>query len=102
MKIKDVFVLEEAVDDLEEGRAFYNLRESGVGEYFWGCLISDIESVFPVNPKTLYYNLEVWEREGYIKRKEAKDPVLQIIFLRIRYTKRLKELIEVLKEEINE
>ncbi|MBN1932885.1 MAG: type II toxin-antitoxin system RelE/ParE family toxin [Desulfobacterales bacterium] len=45
MKIQDVFVLKEAVDDLEEGKAFYNLRESGVGEYFWDCLISDIESM---------------------------------------------------------
>ncbi len=31
MKIKDVFILEEAVDDLDEGKAFYNLRELGVG-----------------------------------------------------------------------
>ncbi|MFH2064518.1 MAG: type II toxin-antitoxin system RelE/ParE family toxin [Pseudomonadota bacterium] len=45
MKIQDVFVLEEAVDDLEEGRSFYNLKEPGVGEYFWDCLISDIESL---------------------------------------------------------
>ncbi len=45
MKIQDVFVLEEAVDDLNEGKAFYNLREFGVGEYFWDCLISDIESL---------------------------------------------------------
>lgn len=45
MKINDVFLLEEAVDDMEEGKAFYNLRESGVGEYFWDSLISDIESL---------------------------------------------------------
>ena len=35
MKIKDVFILEEAVDDMDEGKDFYNLREFGVGEYFW-------------------------------------------------------------------
>lgn len=45
MKIKDVFILDEAVYDLEEGKAFYNLKELGIGEYFWDCLISDIESL---------------------------------------------------------
>lgn len=45
MKINDVFILEEAVDDMDEGKDFYNLREFGVGEYFWDSLISDIESL---------------------------------------------------------
>jgi hypothetical protein len=45
MKAKDVFVLKEAVDDLNEGRSFYDLQESGVVDYFWDCLIGDIESV---------------------------------------------------------
>jgi hypothetical protein len=34
MRIKDVFVLEEAIDDLDEGKEFYNTKEFGVGEYF--------------------------------------------------------------------
>jgi len=45
MKIKDVFVLEEAVDDLNEGKDFYDFQEIGIGDYFWDCLISDIESL---------------------------------------------------------
>lgn len=45
MKIKDVFVLKEAVGDLNEGRSFYDRQELGVGEYFWDCLIADIESL---------------------------------------------------------
>mgnify|MGYP001115688058 CR=1 FL=1 len=45
IKIKEVFVLEEAVLDLMEGRAFYDRIEAGVGEYFWDCLLSDIESL---------------------------------------------------------
>ena len=45
MKIKDVFVLKEAIDDLNEGRSFYNHQESGVGDYFRDCLIADIESI---------------------------------------------------------
>lgn len=39
MKIKDVFILEEAFDDLNEGKAFYDFQEKRVGDYFWDCLI---------------------------------------------------------------
>ena len=45
MKIKDVLVLKEAVDDLNEGRLFYDRKEAGVGDYFWDSLIADIESL---------------------------------------------------------
>ncbi len=45
MNIKDVFVLNEAVDDLQDGKEFYNQQEYGVGEYFWDCLVTDIESL---------------------------------------------------------
>jgi hypothetical protein len=34
MNIKDVYVLEEAVADLDKGRSFYDLQEPGVGDYF--------------------------------------------------------------------
>ena len=34
MKIGDVYILEEAVDDLNEGRSFYDFQETGVGDYF--------------------------------------------------------------------
>ncbi len=43
MKRRDVFLLKEATVDLEEGRLFYDLQEEGVGDYFFDCLISDIE-----------------------------------------------------------
>lgn len=42
MKIQ---VLDEAEDDLEEGRAFYDQKESGVGDYFAAALAADIESL---------------------------------------------------------
>ncbi|MFH0728053.1 MAG: type II toxin-antitoxin system RelE/ParE family toxin [Pseudomonadota bacterium] len=28
-----------------EGKSFYDRQEAGVGEYFWDCLIADIESL---------------------------------------------------------
>ena len=45
MIVKDVFLLEEAVIDLEDGKYFYEQNELGVGDYFWDSLISDIESL---------------------------------------------------------
>ncbi len=66
IKIKDVLVIKEAVDDLNDGRIFYDRKEAGVGEYFWDSLIADIESlviyagihkiVFPIiYPRVLRY-----------------------------------------------
>ena len=45
MKVKDILILKEAFDDLNEGKAFYDIQEPGVGDYFWDCMISDIESL---------------------------------------------------------
>ena len=38
MNIKDVYILEEAVDDLNKGRAFYDFQDIAVGDYFWDCI----------------------------------------------------------------
>ena len=43
MKLREVFLLKEATIDLEESRLFYDLQEKGVGDYFFDCLISDLE-----------------------------------------------------------
>ena len=56
MRVNDVYIMEEAVDDLNEGRSFYDLQETGVGDYFWDCLITDIESLIiyaGIHPKKL-------------------------------------------------
>ena len=45
MRIKDVVTLKEVVNDLNDGKAFYDQRETGVGDYFWYSLIADIESL---------------------------------------------------------
>jgi plasmid stabilization system protein ParE len=45
MRIKDVVALKEIVSDLNDGKAFYDQREVGVGDYFWYSLIADIESL---------------------------------------------------------
>ena len=45
IKIKDISVIKEAVDDLDNGRMFYEQKEVGVGNYFWDSLIADFESL---------------------------------------------------------
>ncbi|SHE33091.1 hypothetical protein SAMN02745206_00130 [Desulfacinum infernum DSM 9756] len=43
--VRDVVVLKEVANDLNDGKAFYDRREPGVGDYFWDSLLSDIESL---------------------------------------------------------
>ena len=45
MKIRDILVLKDAVNDLDEGKSFYDSQEKGVGDYFWDTLLFDIESL---------------------------------------------------------
>ena len=43
--MRKIVVLEEAVEDIEQGRKFYDLQENGVGDYFEDTILSDIESL---------------------------------------------------------
>jgi hypothetical protein len=45
MKIREVFVLEEALEDLLIGNDFYEEQEEGIGDYFSSSLLSDIKSL---------------------------------------------------------
>lgn len=45
MMVKDVIILKEVSDDLNEGKAFYDQKEPGVGDYYWDSLLADIESL---------------------------------------------------------
>jgi len=45
MQLRKVIVLEEAAEDLEAGRSFYDERQNGIGIYFIDCLISDLETL---------------------------------------------------------
>ncbi|MFM8330706.1 MAG: type II toxin-antitoxin system RelE/ParE family toxin [Candidatus Methylumidiphilus sp.] len=42
MKIE---ILSAAIDDIAEGRRFYDRQESGVGDYFFDSLFADIDSL---------------------------------------------------------
>ena len=45
MKFRNVELLDEAEFDLQAGEAFYNERESGLGDYFVDSLLSDLSSL---------------------------------------------------------
>ena len=45
MKASDVVLLEEASDDLELGRRFYEEREAGIGRYFADTALADLASL---------------------------------------------------------
>lgn len=46
MKIRDVVVIKEVVNDLKNGKHFYDRIQIEIGDYFWDCLVTDIESLF--------------------------------------------------------
>lgn len=41
--MRSVIVLDDAAEDLEKGRSFYDSMEPGVGEYFAQSLLADLE-----------------------------------------------------------
>lgn len=45
MKVREVVILREVAGDLNDGKAFYDRGETGVGDYFWDSLLADIESL---------------------------------------------------------
>ena len=45
MKLREVHLLDEAVDDLDQGRAFYDAQKIGVGDYFIESVLGDISSL---------------------------------------------------------
>jgi len=45
MRIRDIQILTEAVQDLDTGKRFYDQQQSGIGNYFWDSLLADIESL---------------------------------------------------------
>jgi hypothetical protein len=82
MKVKDVYVMEEAVDDLNEGRSFYDLQETGVGDYFWDSLIADMESLIiyaGVHGKKLGFHQMFAKRFPYAIYYEIEEEIAYVV-----------------------
>ena len=44
-EVQFVKILDDAAQDLVDGKRFYDSREVGIGSYFFDCLLTDIESL---------------------------------------------------------
>ncbi len=45
MRLREVSILDEAIDDLEQGQRFYNAQQEGIGGYFATSLLDDISTL---------------------------------------------------------
>ncbi|MBN1901444.1 type II toxin-antitoxin system RelE/ParE family toxin [Candidatus Sumerlaeota bacterium] len=82
MKIKDVVILKEVSDDLNNGKVFYDQIEKGVGDYFWDNLIADIESLIiyaGIHNKEFGFYRMFSKRFPYAIYYEIKDKVAYVI-----------------------
>ncbi len=82
MNVKHIQILADAEADLEDGKLFYNSQAKGVGEYFWDCLLSDIESLVlyaGVHCKEYGYYRMPAKRFPYSIYYETKDEIASVI-----------------------
>ena len=67
MKIRNVIISDDALSDLDAAKAFYDSKELGVGEYFIGSLISDLDSL------TFYSGIHV-KQCGFFRMSSKRFP----------------------------
>ena len=87
-----VVVLEDAAEDMESGRRFYESREPGIGDYFIESILSDISSlalysgIHPIHlgfrrmlskrfPFGIYYEIESETAYVYAILDMRRDPL---------------------------
>jgi len=82
MKIKEVLILKDAVNDLNDGKSFYDNKETGVGDYFWDTLLSDIESLViyaGIHSKKHGFYRMVSRRFPYAVYYEIKNEIAYVV-----------------------
>jgi hypothetical protein len=80
--VRDVVVLKEVADDLNEGKAFYDGREPGVGDYFWDSLLADIGSLIlyaGIHPKQYGFFRMLAKRFPYAIYYDILDDVACVV-----------------------
>ena len=85
---KNVVLLEQVYNDLEQGKEFYNSIDDGVGNYFINCLLSDLQSLkyYPGIHKEVYgFNQALSKRFPYgIYYKIIDDDLVVVAILDMR------------------
>jgi hypothetical protein len=82
IRIRKVVTLSEVADDLNDGKAFYDRKEAGVGDYFWDSLIADIESLIVyagIHNKHFGFQRMLAKRFPYAVYYEIIDNVAYVI-----------------------
>lgn len=82
MRIRDIQILTEAVQDLDTGKRFYDQQQSGIGVYFWDSLLADIESLLihaGVHRAVNGYHRMLAKRFPYAIYYEVVDDVARVI-----------------------
>lgn len=82
MRIRDVFILNDAVKDIDDGKFFYDQKESGVGNYFRDSLLADIESLViyaGIHNKKYGFHRMFAKRFPYAVYYEIKDEIAYVV-----------------------
>lgn len=82
IRIVDIIVIDQVVEDLNEGKSFYDQRELGLGDYFWDSLISDMESLYlfaGIHMKKSGYYRMMSKRFPYAIYYEIENDIARII-----------------------
>ena len=80
MKIKLLF---SALEDLSEGRLFYEKQGEGLGEYFFDSLFSDIDSLVlygGIHPKFYGYHRMLSKRFPYAIYYRLEEEAVVIVY----------------------
>lgn len=74
-------ILDEAEEDLVNGRKFYEKQSSGLGDYFLDSIFSDIESLYlyaGIHPMHFGYHRQLTRRFPYAIYYKIMDDVVEI------------------------
>jgi hypothetical protein len=82
IRVQNIVILDDARNDLFDGKSFYDVQSLGVGDYFWDSLISDIESLYiHAGVHELHFNCfrMLSKRFPYAIYYQIKSDTIQVI-----------------------
>jgi plasmid stabilization system protein ParE len=97
MKIK---LLSSALEDLYDGRLFYEKQGEGLGEYFYDSLFSDIDSLTlhgGIHPKFFGYHRMLSKRFPYAIYYKIEDESVVVVWRVLDLRRKPKKVRQALK-----
>ena len=82
MKIREIIVLDEAVEDLVFGKRFYDAKEFGIGDYFVDSILSDLASLkiyAGIHPNYFGYMRMLSKRFPFAIYYEISDRIARVV-----------------------